>query len=404
MFFFTTYNARTGALALPFTYACASCGASVAAVVNLEGLGSATKVYGIGPGPDAAKQRAEKDARDRAERAMFYAPCPCCTALQPPALEEHRRAQAKIDRNQRRRLPLALALALATGGVLAVPAVRDLAYSTGLLVGAIGLAVFTAGLVFAVLSLDVVVRRAHFASVWFWCVPFGAPDYRTPPPPPQWVPPPSVAPPLLRQPSSRSRVMGILAACTGTGAALFGFLLWASSMKDVYVLNASLPHEPLTVRVDGVPVGRVEKAAATGDDIAWSRITIRHGGMRDVEITSASGAHWSYLLDPKGAKYAWLLAPEGAKNGLCLVESQHVYSRFPTAASAPPAEDELLDGTDDEPLALSRSYDYLFKQAPQTIQMNSSSPTTATRWELRALDCDKLRKDVLAPFATKRRG
>jgi hypothetical protein len=395
----TTYTARTGVLDFPFTYTCGRCGTSAAALVRAEGTGKAVRLYGVGDGAADARRVAALTAQTQATRAIMSAACPCCGALQQALMGEHQRAQATLARRLKLRIPIALGLALLAGGLLVVPAVRDLAYSSGLLFTALGLALGLGGLVFAIFSRRENVTRPNTGSVWFWwTVPSHEGAYRAGPPEAAWMPPPPPAfVPRVDQPAGWPLALGILATLTGVVLAFGGLIAWGASSETVYVASSEPGGAALTVRVDGEEVAQVAASSKTRDDVGWERISIRHGATRTVEITSPSGGRWQYALDPKAAKNGWLLAPDAMKHGLCLVGSKVVYGKSAAVAPSSDDDDELLNKGSEGPIALSRSYDYLFSEAPKSISMDKNAQS-AVRWELRALDCGKLAEDEIVGF------
>lgn len=370
---------ETGPLDRYFTFLCAHCGGTMAAMVRAFGFGSASNLL-------AAQHGAHRSADAFAQSAVAAAACPHCSAVQPAIHASFAAAAKKADRRRMLRIPLAAAAALVLAIILAFPAIRDLRHSIALAVVATSAAAAVGSLIFAIFSRNVLTPSTNPSGVWFSHDPSQGPL--------SWFPArPGHVPIVVAQPAAASRVLSLVTLGVTGITAIVAIIAWTETFRKVYVVSAEGPSGDLAVRIDGAaPV----HAKQSGDeDAANVSFEVRTDSKHTVVVTDTAGEESSYELDPKSAKHGWAIAPHSREHGLCLTNLTWYYGTKPKDAG----EDALLNKESDL-VVLPHSYDVVFTPPPATVQVENGS--SATRTTLRALECASLARENIVPFKKAR--
>jgi len=368
MFFvsYRTYRATAG-LTTQLEYCCAMCGTRATANIETQGSGQSVNLYGIGNGAMSAEQGAQAAARGNAIAALQSAPCPRCGSYQPTILQRFAHYANDIAKKKARALPIAAVVAGLVFLAGVVPAIRDLKYSSALLVTMVftGLTVFS--LVYAIARWPGQRPMVPMANLHFW---WGRHDGSV-----GWTPPPHVPLPAIPMPGS-THALGL------AGMVLFGFvslialIVYGTTFENVYVVDL----KDRAVVIDGVEV-----TPEPGDfhDKHVQRYSVRSGKQQHKVETAGQ----TFLL-PTNASYGWVVAPEAPKDDVCFLEEETVYGG---SSNVKPGYGIL------EPkggiLVLNRSYDDTWKESPKTQEVKQGS--TVHRWSIRAVSCQGLEEDGL---------
>ena len=356
-----TYTATAG-FSTQLEYVCALCGTRATAMVEAQGVGTSTAVYGAGGGGAQAQDAAAYTARANAIGALQHAPCPHCGGYQPIVTTRFAQYAERVAKTKKRSLPIA---AIAAGLLLVigvVPALMDLKHSSALIVTVVTGAIATFALLYAILSQAGPRPGFPFGFVHFW---WGRPDGSV-----GWMPPPPVPPPTLPPPSPAGVVGGVGTAIFGL-ASFVAFLVWTSTYERVYIVDDG----KTPIIADGVDV--TNKATTS---------SFEDSGIRRIEVRSGSQQHRvdiggkSYVL-PTNAAYGWLIAPNAKARDICFAEMEMVYGG---SSRVEPAYNPLEPNKDDI-LVLPRSYDDPFKNSPKTQEVKSGE--TVRRWSIRTVRC-----------------
>jgi len=348
-------------------YVCALCGTRATASVQAQGTSQSTAVYGVGGGADQASQGAHYAAQANAIGALQHAPCPRCGGYQPIVTTRFQAFNERVAKAKKRALPIAAAVAGVALLLGIVPAIRDLRYSSALLVTILLGAASLFGIVFAIARAPGVRPTIPWGSVHFW---WGRHDGSV-----GWMPPPHVPAPALAPPSSLPVLFGVLGAIVGF-ATLISLGIWSATFQKVYVVD----WKDRPVLIDGENV--TDDATTSGfEDKHVRKFSARSGMDHTVEIAGVK-----YTL-PANASYGWVVAPDAKKNDVCFAEYEMVYG-------APASYDPKwgpLEPNASGVLVLARSYDDPWQKSPKTQEVKAGE--TKHRWSIRTVSCDGLEED-----------
>lgn len=367
MFITTRTYTATRAISRQLEYACAHCGARAAATVEATATAQSRAVYGVGGSANAAAQSANSAAEHQAFRALQEAPCPRCGRYQPQ-LEASFKAYADgVARTKRRRLPLAAFVALLVIGAGIVPAIRDLAISSALLITVLLAAAAAFGIALAVFGAPPRRPVPPHARIHFW---WGLPDGSV-----GWVPPPPV--PLPSLPSHPIvHVVGVLAGGALGIASLVALGAYSSTFEDVFVVDGSAT----PIVVDGVDVTK-DVSAHSAHDTSYRRLSVRSDRDHRLELAGVT-----YALG-KDASHGWLVVPSTVGSDRCFSEEESIYGR--TSAEPQFAELTAKDGV----IALPRGgYGNLFEVPRKTVLLNEHESVRHV-WSLRSRPCAEMAEE-----------
>jgi hypothetical protein len=368
----------TGPLDQYFSFVCARCGVSTAAMVRMFGFGS-------GSNPMAAQLKAHASAQAFGYRATTAAACPHCAELQATTIAQFEHAAKKSARRAMLRIPVALAAAFVLLVVLAIPAISDLHESIMLSVVAVSTAAAVGAMLFAILSGPVVTPSTNPTGVWFSRDPSLGPG--------SWFPAQPGRAPFVPQPAGVLRGLALVAMGVTAISSLVALVMWTETFRKVYVVNSDRSAD-LTVKIDNGPETHI-RSDAKSDDVANAVFEVRTSRRHDLVTKTADGRVGTYELDASDAKHGWLVAPAGRSHGLCLASIKWYYGRKPSADE----DESALLNKDTDIFALPRSFDYVLTAPPSTIQTQNGS--SETRTTLRGLDCSALSKGDIVPFKNR---
>lgn len=370
-------NWNTGPLDRYFTFVCQHCSAQIAAMVRTIGYGSGRDLW-------TAQNAAQHHADAQAWRASAAAACPCCGQLSPSTVGMFEHASKVAARREKIAMPIALALALVALVLVGIPAIADLKHSISLSFVAVSTAGAVGALFYAIFSAPVPMPPDNPSGVWFSHDPSQGPG--------GWFQARGGAAPVVKQPSSLLRGLAFGAMGISAVTAIVGLVMYGESFRKVYVVNTAAVRGAVTVKIDGVEVGRVAKNGG-GEDVPFSMWEVRDSSSHKVVVIGQDGTETAYDLDPQSARKGWILAPFARHRGLCLTSLTWYYGTEPKEN----ADDKVLNTAADNPdrVNLDRSFDFVMTKPPATIQTKQSSETRST---LRALECSSLAKDNIVPF------
>lgn len=365
-----TYTS-TASFSTQLEYVCALCGTRAVAAVEAQGMGTSTAVYGAGGGGDQAAMGAQYAAQANAIGALQHAPCPRCGGYQPVVTSRFQAFNDRVAKCSKRALPIA---AITFGAIMLlgiVPALRDLKYSSALLVTMVFGALCVAGTVFAVVRSPGARPTIPWANVQFW---WGRHDGTA-----GWMPPPHIPAPPLAPPSSANVAGGFLAGIAGI-AMLVSLAVWGSTYQKIYVVDwKDWGDRPISI--DGVDV--TSEAETYGfEDKHVRKLSARTGQSHEVVVAGVK-----YPL-PGNGSHGWVVAPDAKENDVCFAEYEMVYG----ASSHYEPKWSPLAPNGSGVLVLAKTYDDAFKDSPKTQQVKSGQ--SVTRWSLRTVSCESLEEET----------
>lgn len=369
-------NWNTGPLDRYFTFVCQHCAAQIAAMVRTIGYGSGRDLW-------SAQNAAQHHADAQAWRATASAACPCCGQLSPSTIGMFEHAAKRAARRRKLALPISIAIALVALVLIGIPAIADLKHSFGLSFTAVSTAGAVGALIFALFNMPIVMPPDNPSGVWFSHDPSQGPG--------SWFQARTGAAPVVQQPSTLLRTLAFVAMGVSTVTAIVGLVMYSGSFRKVYVVNTAAVRGSVTVKIDGVEMGRVAKKGGA-DDVPFEMWEVRDSSSHKVVVVGQDGVETAYDLDPSATSKGWVLAPLARHRGLCLTSLTWYYGTTPKESP----DDKVLN-TKDNPdrVNLDRSFDYVMTKPPATIETKQTSETRST---LRALECSALAKDDIVPF------
>jgi hypothetical protein len=368
-----TYTA-TAAFSSQLDYVCALCGTHAVASVQAQGLSQSTAVYGMGGSADQASHGAHYAAQANAIGALQHAPCPRCGGYQPIVTSRFQAFNERAAKASKRALPIAAAVAAVALLIGIVPGIRDLKYSSALLVTVLlGVAALFA-IVYAILRSPGPRPHIPYGAVHFW---WGRHDGSV-----GWMPPPHVPAPPLAAPTSIPALGGTLGGLSAF-ACMIGLIVWAATFEHVYVVD----YEDRAVTIDGADV--TAQASTYGFvDKHVRRFDARTGQPHDVVI---AGVKYSLPNNTHG----WVVAPEAKQHDVCFMEYEAVYGGTKGVKPHVNVVELPANGV----MVLMRSYDDMFQDSPKTQEVKAGE--TKRRWELRTVSCESLDEETKDDDAKK---
>jgi hypothetical protein len=367
------HRIETGPLERYFSFVCAHCAVTTAAMVRTFGFGN-------GANAAAAERLAHLTAAAQAYRAVSAATCPHCSQLQPAIHEQLAYATKRAARQLARRWPIAAAVSVVLAVVLGFFALSDARHSLTLPVAAVTAAVSAGALAFALASQRVATPLAQPTGVWFSRDPSQGPA--------SWFAAQPGPMPTIEQASPASRTISTATTGVAFTVALLAVFLWTQTFRKIYIVSAEGPQGALSFRVDDGE--RWSVGQEPSDDAPNAMVEVRTSSKHHVVVLDSDGIETTYVLDPSISRHGWVIAPHSHSRGLCLASLRWYYGTKPKSG-----DDELL-GQDSELVPLPRGFDHVFRQPPPTVQIEYGSSTTRT--SLRALDCVALESGKIVPF------
>lgn len=358
-----TYTA-TAAFSSQLDYVCALCGTRAVASVQAQGTSQSTAVYGVGGSADQASYGAHYAAQANGYSALQHAPCPRCGGYQPVVTSRFAAFGERVAKAKKRALPIAGAVAGVALLLLIVPAIRDLQYSSALLVTVLAGVASLFGIVYAVLRSPGPRPQVPYANVHFW---WGRHDGTV-----GWTPPPHVPAPPLPPPTSAVALAGTFGGIAAL-VSFIGLIAWAATYEKIYVVD----FKDRAVVVDGIDVTS-DASTYEFEDKHVRKFSARSGKAHEVEIGGVK-----YPLASTTSN-GWVVAPDAKENDLCFAEYEMVYG----GSSKYEPKWSRLELDAHGVLSLGRSYDDAFKDSPKTQQVKSGE--TVRRWSLRTVSCESL--------------